>query len=261
MTTSTVTSSGSQERQYDGGPRAGRMARWVVLAVVGALVVYGVCWLPSVVFHVTFQDLITTGDIGQRSGGMLNATVEEYRAPEGARPWSRLDFQDVSIPVPPGEVIERLEEGATLVVRYADGSVIIDRFRSDLLVGMILEELGRVGGKPSDLESVGLLPEGPTALERISTVTPDEYSFGMETPKRNVYAALVCSKLRLWELDDIEVASIFGTGDSRGVFMRSPEGSSKMVLSSPRGVFVYTISGLDLESLGNLADATAIELR
>lgn len=228
------------------------VTRWVALALVLGAVFYGALWIPSVAFYVEFQKLVTTGELGQTVGGLLGAQTSLYeRSLTGSeqKAWHRVPFKDRLFSLPPGPVKAITKQGDGLVVIMEEGKVTLDVFPQGLLRALVLDHLETVGGSSDDIPRAHLEFDEGQLLWQLTNTTPADFSLGMSTAERNVYAALVCAKLRLWDCSDVTEAFALRASTTRGVFLTDRTGKSKAIVASPHGVFVYTITGLPIESM------------
>ena len=239
-TPATQTSSGEQKS----------VTRRVVLALVLGAVLYGVLWIPSLAFYVAFQKLITTGELGQTSGGLLNAKAAVYeRSTTGSeqKAWPRVPFKDLLVSLPPGTVKQISKEDDALVVIMEEGKVILDVFPQGLVRAIVLDELETTGGSPDDIPRAYLEFDEAQLLWKLTNTTPADFSFGMSSAERSLYAALVCAKLRLWDCTVVTKAFALRGSTTGGAFLADRNGKSKAIVASPHGVFVYTVTGISFE--------------
>jgi hypothetical protein len=226
------------------------IVRWAWRIAAAGLLVYGLFWVPGLAFHFAFQRLITTGALGERCGGLLRAVItpEAHAATsagDGSPAWAQVPLGSALVAAPIDGLVSASLGGETLSLDYgARGKLIVDRFPPGLIGGIFAEEIHQVGGDLVALASSFRGVDDGELLVRITNTTPDAFHLGMNGAERTLYAAAICSKMRIWDIDQVLIARRLEGSGNRGVALYGIENSSRAIVASPEGVFVFTFQGI-----------------
>jgi len=222
----------------------------VAWCLAGAVpIVLAAWWLPSLSFWWLFQKSIEGHDPGGAVGAVLWARIAEAEGrPAGsldAKPasragsgWGRVLSEGLFVPMPPGDVVRIGRDGATLVVEFRSGSLTVDRFPAGTILGVYREALNKIGGSDAIDSAPG---NDRSVLKAATRATPRDFSMGMDAAGRNLYAASVLTKLRIWEYPgDAASGSAGAGGQAVGQLsfqsVRSPDGNVEGSLLGRAGV-------------------------
>lgn len=203
-----------------------------VYVVVGTLAVYLSTWVGPVAFYWSFQRQFAHA---QERTALRRVPAAVASAPVAG--WEYREVGGVELPFPPGQSAHWKNTGEYVQVVSEEGRMDYHRRSADFVRSLFRSEVEAVGGDAVPL------PDAVSLLREIATVSPASYRFTASTGERGRYAALLLSKLRLWDDRPLRRFQLFERETPHGISVLAEfdDGSAKVLVVSSQATLIIVL--------------------